>query len=154
MTTPAIEILKRSGCPFVLHTYAPRGKGARRAASALDVDPSRVLKTLVFAADDGSFLLTVIGGDGRVSEKRLARASGHRRVTAAAPRDAERLTGYEVGGISPLAGKRPLPVFLDRAAVGHDRVIVSAGARGTMIELAPRDLASLTGARLADLRPD
>ncbi len=69
----------------------------------------------------------------------------------ARPGDAERATGYVVGGISPLGQKRRLPLWLDRSALCHATVFVSAGRRGLEIELAPRDLLTLTGGQVAEI---
>jgi len=87
-----------------------------------------------------------------VSEKKLAKASGHKRVSPAAPRDAERVTGFQIGGIGPFGLKQPLPVLLDETTAQHDEIVINAGARGTMIRIATVDLLRLTGARIVDIR--
>lgn len=121
-------------------------------AEALNLPEEIVSKTIVFQADDLSFLLALMGGDGAVSEKKLARASGHKEVSPAAPRDAERITGYQIGGIGPFGLKRPLPAFLDEATAQHDEIVINAGARGTMLGLSTADLIRLTDATVADIR--
>jgi len=152
MTTRGIEQLKKAGVPFEVLPYRHDIKGAKPVAEALGLPEEIVIKTIVFQADDGSFLLALMGGDGSVSEKKLARASGHKRVSPATPRDAERITGHQVGGIGPFGLKRPLPVFLDETTVQLDEVVINPGARGTMIRLATKDLIRLTGATVADIR--
>ncbi len=102
--------------PFDVLPYRHEVRGAGPVAQALGLPEEIVIKTIVFQADDRSFLLALMGGDGTVSEKKLARASGHKRVSPASPRDAEWITGYQVGGIGPFGLKQPLPVFLDGAA--------------------------------------
>ena len=87
-----------------------------------------------------------------VSEKKLAKASGHKRVSPAAPRDAERVTGFQIGGIGPFGLKQPLPVLLDETTAQHDEIVINAGARGTMIRLSTADLIRITGARIVDIR--
>lgn len=81
--------------------------------------------------------------------KALAAAVGGKRARMADPRDAERATGYVVGGISPLGQRRRLPTVIDASVSAAATVYVSAGRRGLQIELAPADLVRLTGARLA-----
>lgn len=152
MTTPGLALLADHGVSHEVLTYEHRKKGALYAAQALDLPAETVLKSLVFTADDGGALFALMSGEGRVSEKKLARASGHKRVGPASPRDAERLTGYQVGGISPLGAKNPLPVFLDETSTHQRSLVINAGARGTLVRLSTNDLIALTAARVADLR--
>jgi Cys-tRNA(Pro)/Cys-tRNA(Cys) deacylase len=90
--------------------------------------------------------------DGELDLKRLAAGLGARSASLAEPTEAERVTGYVIGGISPLAGRRPLPVVLDDSATGHATIFVSAGRRGLQVELAPADLARVVNATRAPLR--
>ena len=152
MTTRGIECLKQAGVRFEILPYRHKAKGAKPVAEALGLPEEIVIKTIVFRADDGLFLLALMSGDGSVSEKKLARVSAHKRVSSAAPRDAERITGYQVGGIGPFGLKQPLPVFLDEATAQHDEIVTNAGARGTMVRLATDDLVRLTNAVVADIR--
>jgi len=152
MTTRGIERLKEEGVPFEELTYRPDAEGVRFAAQALGLDARTVIKTLVFQADDRTFLLALMAGDGNVSEKKLARSSGHKKVSPASPRDAERVTGYEIGGIGPFGVRRPLAVVLDRGLTEWSSVAVNAGARGTLVRLATADLVRLTDATVADIR--
>jgi Cys-tRNA(Pro) deacylase len=152
MTTRGIECLKEAGVRFEILPYCHEAKGAKPVAEALGMPEEIVIKSIVFRADDGSFLLALMGGDGTVSEKKLARASGHKRVSPTAPRDAERVTGYQIGGIGPFGLKQPLPVFLDETTAQHDEIVINAGARGTMIRLSTADLIRLTDATVADVR--
>ncbi len=152
MTTPGIELLKHMRIKFDVLTYPHREIGALPAAHALGLSPTMVVKSLVFRSDTGDYLFALIDGAGRVSEKKLARVSGHKRVGAAAPRDAERITGYQVGGISPLGAKRALPVFLDRRTAEAQELVINAGGRGTMVKLKTVDLVRITGAQIGDIR--
>jgi len=152
MTTPGIERLNELGVPHQVLTYDHQEKGARYAAQALGLPLEIVIKSLVFRADDNSFLFALMSGDGSVSEKKLARASHHTRVAPASPHDAERITAYQVGGISPLGAKKALPVFLDEAVATHEEVVINAGARGTMLRLRTADLIAATEATIADIR--
>jgi len=152
MTTRGIEQLKKAGVSFEVLPYRHEVKGAKPVAEALNLAEEIVIKTIVFQADDRSFLLALMGGDGTVSERKLARVSGHKRTSPAAPRDAERITGYQIGGIGPFGLKHPLLVFLDEVTAQHDEIVINAGARGTMTRLSTADLIRLTDATVADIR--
>lgn len=158
--TRAIELLRRERVAHHVRAYElPERSGRERAerpnygtqaAAALGVDPHRVFKTLV-ASVDGRLTLALVPVTGELVLKRLAEALGARSATLADPTQAERATGYVVGGISPLATRRRLPAVLDGSAGEHDTILVSAGRRGLQVELAPADLARLLDARMAPL---
>jgi len=152
--TPATIALARAGVDFELHPY-DHATGApsygREAADALGLDPDRVFKTLV-ARVDGRLTVAVVPVSGALDLKALAAAAGGKRAVLAEPADAERATGYVVGGISPLGSRTRLPVLVDASVLDLDRVWVSAGRRGLQVSLAPRDLLALTGATTAPLR--
>src|SRR5690606_35306743 len=100
---------------------------------------------------DGNYVVAIVPVSERLSTKALARAFGGKKATMADPAAAERLTGYVVGGISPLGQKRRHPTYLDETAQIFPTIFVSAGKRGLQVELAPPDLMALTGAHLASL---
>jgi len=140
-TTPATKALQRLGVKFVLHTYV-YDSGATsigmQAAEALGVEPFRVLKTLM-AEVDGTPVCVVVPSDREVSMKKLASAFGGKAAKMMRPPDAERLTGYHVGGISPFGQKKRVPVAIEAAALGHATVYLNGGQRGLQIELDPND---------------
>jgi Cys-tRNA(Pro)/Cys-tRNA(Cys) deacylase len=158
--TPAIDLVRRAAIDHVVHAYtAPERQGRAReerpdygveAAAALGIDPARVLKTLVVRVDD-RLAMAVVAVDRQLDPRRVGAALGARRAELADPLQAERATGSVVGGISPLAPRRPLPVVVDRAATTATTVLVSAGRRGLQVELAPHDLVRLSGAIVADI---
>jgi Cys-tRNA(Pro)/Cys-tRNA(Cys) deacylase len=154
MSTRGIYVLREAGIEHEVFAYRYRRMGARIAADAVDQPPEIVLKSLVFQADDGSYLFALIGGDATVSTRKLGRVSGHKHVEAAAPRDAERVTGYQVGGISPLGARTTLPVLIDERTSAHPHLILNAGGRGTLVRIATHDLIAVTDAVVADLRAD
>jgi Cys-tRNA(Pro)/Cys-tRNA(Cys) deacylase len=114
------------------------------AAAALGVAPGRICKTLV-AVVDGKPVLAILPVDRTLDPRRLAAALGGRRVDLAEPAVADRATGYVIGGISPIGGRRRLPAVLDNGAMAHATILVSAGRRGLQVELAPADLLALIG---------
>lgn len=123
------------------------------AAEALGVAPERVFKTLL-ARVDGRLVVAVVPVSGNLDLKALAAAAGGKRAEMAEPAEAERSTGYVVGGISPLGQRRALPTIVDSTAADHDEVLVSAGRRGLDVALAPADLVRLTRATLAPIGRD
>jgi Cys-tRNA(Pro)/Cys-tRNA(Cys) deacylase len=143
--TPAVALLDRERVPYVLHEYAhdPNHPSyGLEAAEQLGLDPAQVFKTLV-AEVDGKLHVAVVP-----VERQLDLRSLGKRARMAAPAEAERATGYVVGGISPLGQRKRLPTLVDASALEHDRIHVSAGRRGLEIELDPRDLVRLTSARV------
>jgi Cys-tRNA(Pro)/Cys-tRNA(Cys) deacylase len=161
--TRAIELVRRAGVEHRVHAYDAgerhgRARGARpaygvEAADALGIAPDRIYKTLVASVDD-RLVLAVVPVAGELDLKRLAAAIDGRRAALAEPVEAERATGYVIGGISPLGSKRPLPVVVDAGVSAHPTVFVSAGRRGLQLELGPDDLVRLTRAHLAHLIRD
>jgi Cys-tRNA(Pro)/Cys-tRNA(Cys) deacylase len=152
MATRGIQRLRELGIEHEILTYHYVKMGARIAADAAGLPHEIVLKSLVFRADDGSYLFALIDADGSISTRRLGRATGHKHVEAAAPRDAERVTGYQVGGISPLGSRRVLPVVLDERTASQPSLIINAGARGTLVRLSTAHLIRIVNASIADIR--
>jgi Cys-tRNA(Pro)/Cys-tRNA(Cys) deacylase len=151
--TPALRALAQAGVAHTVRPYEHDPRAASygaEAAEALEVDPARVFKTLL-AEVDGHLVVAIIPVAQRLDLKALARAAGGRRAAMADPADAERATGYVVGGISPFGQKRALPTVLDSSALDHERVLVSAGRRGLDVELSPADLVAMTSATTAAL---
>jgi len=145
--TPATRAARAAGIAFTVHEYEhdPAAPSfAEEAAQALGLDPARVFKTLVVQVAD-ELVVCVVPADARLDLKALGK-----HAQMADPRRAERVTGYVVGGISPLGQRRPLRTVVDESALLHDTVHVSAGRRGLEIELAPDDLVALTS---AEVRP-
>jgi Cys-tRNA(Pro)/Cys-tRNA(Cys) deacylase len=151
--TPATAAVAKAKVEHQIHEYrhdpAAPSYGLE-AAEQLGVDSAAVFKTLV-AEVDGRLAVAVVPVAARLDLKALAAAAGGRKAAMAEAADAERATGYVVGGISPLGHRKPLPVFLDASMQGRPTVMVSAGRRGLELELAPDDLARLSGGTFADI---
>ena len=141
-TTRATQALAKAGVAFTVHTYE-YDPGADRvgiqAAEALGEDPSRVLKTLM-AEVDGKPVCVIVPSDREVSMKKLASAFKGKSANMMKPADAERLTGFVVGGISPFGQKRQVPTAIEEAALAHEAVYMNGGQRGLQVRLAPRDV--------------
>ena len=140
-TTRATKSLEKLGVKFTLHAYDYDPDAASiglQAAESLGVPAGRVLKTLMAEAD-GKPVCAVVPSDCEVSMKKLASAFGAKTAKMMRPTDAERLTGYHVGGISPFGQKKRVPVAIEAAALGHASVFLNGGQRGLQVELAPED---------------
>jgi Cys-tRNA(Pro)/Cys-tRNA(Cys) deacylase len=155
--TPATATLAEQGVPYVLHPYLHDPEASSygmEAAEKLGFDPRQVFKTLL-ADVDGDLVVAVVPVAGQLDLKALAAAVGGKKAVMADPDRAERVTGYVVGGISPIGQKRALPTVLDVTAMEYHSVLVSGGRRGLDIELLPDHLVRVTNARLAPIgRPD
>jgi Cys-tRNA(Pro)/Cys-tRNA(Cys) deacylase len=150
--TRAVDVARQAGVPFRVLEYAQDARATQRAGGrgyaleavdALGVDAARVFKTLVVHVD-GRPGLAVVPSTSEADLKAVADALGGRRAVLAGAADAERATGYVLGGISPLGTRRSLPTVIDATSADHETVLVSAGRRGLEIELAPDDLVRLT----------
>jgi Cys-tRNA(Pro)/Cys-tRNA(Cys) deacylase len=149
--TPATVALERAGVRFTVHHYDHDPAVASfglEAAAALGVPAEQVFKTLLADAD-GATVVGIVPVAGTLDLKALAAAVGAKRAVMADPTVAERLTGYVVGGISPVGQKRRLPTVLDDSAQAFDVVYVSGGRRGLDLGVAPADLLRVLGATSA-----
>ena len=149
--TPAVTTAARAGIDYELHRYDhdPEAPSyGQEAADSLGLPAERVFKTLVVTVDD-RFIVAVVPVATELDLKALAAVVGGRKALLAHPSEAERATGYVVGGISPLGQKRKLPVVVDKTATSWATIFVSGGRRGLEIELAPADLVRLAGAQIA-----
>jgi Cys-tRNA(Pro)/Cys-tRNA(Cys) deacylase len=154
--TPAIKAAIAAGVSVTAHRYRHDPNVSSfglEAAQALALDPVRVFKTLLVVqnGDRRRLAVAVVPVTGQLDLKAMAAACGEKKVEMAEPALAERVTGYVVGGISPLGQKRQLPTVLDESALRYDTVFVSGGRRGLDIEIAPTDLIRLCQASTADI---
>lgn len=151
--TPATVVLRDRGIAFNVHTYDhdPAAESfGMEAAGALGISPDRVFKTLLVESG-GHLAVAIIPVNRLLDLKAMAAVLGHKRCVMAAPPDAERSSGYVVGGISPIGQRRSLPTVLDDSAAAHETVLVSGGRRGLDLELTPADLATATAAKSAPI---
>lgn len=149
--TPATTALEKAGIAFKLHEYDYDPDAASigmQAAEALGVSPARLLKTLMAKA--GNEVVCVLApSDREVNLKKLAAVAGAKDAAMLKPADAERITGYRVGGISPFGQKKRVNVFIEQSAMQNETVILNGGRRGLQIELAPGEIVRLLGAKPA-----
>ncbi|PZQ64599.1 MAG: Cys-tRNA(Pro) deacylase [Phenylobacterium zucineum] len=152
-TTPATIALDRAGVVYALASYDYDPGSDRvglQAAEALGVPPGEVLKTLMVKAD-GKPACVVLASDREVAMKKLAAVLGAKSAEMMKPADAERITGYRVGGVSPFGQKRPVPTVVDADAAALPEAFVNAGQRGLQARLSPADLVRALDARVAPI---
>jgi Cys-tRNA(Pro)/Cys-tRNA(Cys) deacylase len=151
--TPATVALEKAGVAFKLHEYDYDPNAQRigmQAAEALGVSPSRLLKTLM-AKTPAGVVCVLLPSDREVSLKKLAAAAGTKDAAMLPAGEAERFTGYHVGGISAFGQRKRAQAFIETAAMAHETIIVNGGRRGLQIEIAPADLVRVLGATVADV---
>ena len=154
--TPAINLAKKKKVAHTIHQYEhdPRAESyGLEAAQVLGQDPVKVFKTLLFSinGEAKNLAVAIIPVDQKLNLKLAAKAAKAKKADMADPDIAQKTTGYVVGGISPLGQKKALPTFIHISAEQKETMCVSAGKRGLEIELAPKDLATLTRAQFAEL---
>lgn len=152
-TTRATQTLSKAGVQFTTHTYEYDPDAERiglQAAEALGVAPDSVLKTLMTLVD-GKPVCVILPSDQEVAMKKLAAAVGGKSAEMMRPADAERLTGYHVGGISPFGQKKLVPTILEESALRFDLVFINGGQRGLQVRLAPHDALRVLNARASSV---
>ena len=151
--TPALSLLNRVGVEHTVSTYEHDPAATNfgmEAAQALGLDPATVFKTLLALVDDRP-VVAIVPVSGMLDLKALAAARGGKKARMMEVPVAERLTGYVVGGISPLGQRIVSPTVLDASAMEHPAIYVSGGRRGLDIGLAPADLVALISADVANI---
>jgi Cys-tRNA(Pro) deacylase len=140
--TPAVRALRAADVEFepLIYRYVEHG-GTSVSSAELGWPEHAVIKTLVMQRDDKQGIVVLMHGDCEVSVRNLARMIGARTVTPCQPKDAERLTGYQVGGISPFGTKTKMPVYIESTILELPRIAINGGKRGFLISIAPNDVA-------------
>jgi len=138
--TPATNFLDKHGITYAKHTYDYQRKGSDVAAEGLGVGLHDVVKTLIMQRDDGEPMIILQHGDKEVSLKDLARQIGAKNVESCEVKDAQRYTGYLVGGISPFGAKRQMPVYAEETILQLPKFYINGGQRGFIIEMTPAEL--------------
>jgi len=145
--TAAVRVLRERGVAFTHHPYAYEERGGTAvSARELKVDEHAVVKTLVMQNEKGEPLIVLMHGDREVSTKNLARAIGTKNVAPCARDAAERASGYQVGGTSPFATRRAMPVYVESTVLELERICINGGRRGFLVGIAPDVLVSVLGA--------
>jgi Cys-tRNA(Pro) deacylase len=146
--TPATALLKANKVVFTEHPYAYlEHGGARHSAQALGLDPFVVVKTLVMQDQNALPLLVLMHGNRKVSTKNLARQIGAKTVEPCTPQAANRHSGYLVGGTSPFATRKAMPVFIEETILKLPKIAINGGRRGYLIGIDPQVCVQLLKAK-------
>ena len=151
--TPATKLLKANKIDFSIHEYehdANAKSFGLEAAEKLNLRVEEVFKTLL-VTDEKNYFVAILPVHHQLNLKKVAQAVGAKKLKMSDPKDAERLTGYLVGGISPVGQKKRLKTVIDQSAVQLEKLYVSGGKRGLDIGLKPQDLAKVLSATLAEV---
>ena len=153
--TPATALLRSHGIEFSEHPYAYlEHGGAEHSAEVLGLDPFAVVKTLIMQDEKASPLVVLMHGNRKVSTKNLARQIGVKTIEPCKPEIANRHSGYLVGGTSPFATKRKMPVYLEQSILALPRIWINGGKRGYLVGLEPAVCVRLLGATAVDCAID
>lgn len=154
--TRATKALESAAVAFTVHSYTYDPNAERiglQAAEAIGASPDQVLKTLMTLVD-GKPVCVILPSDREVSMKRLAAAAKGKVAAMMAPADAERVTGYVIGGVSPFGQKRRFQTFIEAEAMDHALVYLNGGQRGLQVRMAPADAAKAAQATVAAVVAD
>lgn len=142
--TQAIRVLKQHKVKFVPMPYKYEEKGGTKVSSReLGVDEFQVIKTLVMEDEQGKPLIVLMHGSCEVSLKHLARQLKVKQITPCAADKADRLTGYQTGGISPFGTKQQLPVYVEESILNLEKICINGGKRGLLVEIEPEALVKI-----------
>jgi len=146
--TPATQLLRANGIDFTEHPYEYlEHGGAQHSAEVLGLDPFTVIKTLVMQDQDAKPLIVLMHGNRTVSTKNLARQIGAKSVEPCKPEVANRHSGYLVGGTSPFATRRAMPVYIESTILELPRIVINGGRRGYLVGIDPQVCVRLLGAK-------
>jgi Cys-tRNA(Pro) deacylase len=139
--TTGVRFLRDNKIEFtpLLYPYEPKG-GTAVSARELGVEEHRIIKTLVMETDPRNQFLILMHGDKEVSTKQLARAMGVKSVNPATEQTAQRVTGYQVGGISPFGTRQKLPLYIEASILALPKIIINGGKRGFLVEIDPQQM--------------
>lgn len=139
--TNAIRFLKQHKVRFIPHSYTYEEKGGTKAsARELNIDEYSIIKTLVMEDEQQRPLVILMHGSCEVSVKHLARQLKVKQITPCAREKADRITGYQTGGISPFGTRQSLPVYMETTISNLEKIWINGGKRGLLVEISPQDL--------------
>jgi Cys-tRNA(Pro)/Cys-tRNA(Cys) deacylase len=150
-TTNALRFLRQRGIPHTVREYEHKVKGALYAAEAVGFPVAAMAKTLVVALSDRTYAQCLVPGDVELSLKKLARVAQVKSVRMTHPEEAEKLTGYRVGGISPFGTRKRLPIWIHESLLEYETIGVNGGRRGLIVLLRPGHVRDALEAKTADL---
>ena len=147
----SMRFLDQRKIPYSVREFPESIHSADGVANYFGLSHDRVYKTLVVLPPAGKPMLVLVAGSHELNLKKLANATGHKKIQMASKKEAEQLTGLQTGGISALALlHRNFPVYIDQPALKHDQILVSAGRRGVNLELPVKELIQITNAHVIE----
>lgn len=151
--TNAARLLDNMNLSYKLHPYQldESDLSATHIAQLNHFDVAALFKTLVLRGDKTGVLVACLPGNREVNLKALASASGNKKVEMVPQKEIQALTGYIRGGVSPIGMKKPHPVYVDETALHHEVIMINAGHKGMLMEMAPADLIKAVDARVIAL---
>lgn len=150
--TPATQFLRKQGVEFTTHLYEYKEHGGTATSSrALSVPEHAVVKTLIMQDENARPLVVLMHGDMQVSTKELARQSGRKRIEICPPAVANRHSGYLVGGTSPFATRKAMPVFMEKTVLALSCIYINGGRRGFLIGIAPQEIIRILNPQLVEV---
>lgn len=149
--TPATQWLKKHKIEFSTHTYEYiENGGANHAALELELNPNQVAKTLIMEDEQGKALIIVMHGDKQVSTKNLAREIGVKKIQPCTHETANRNSGYLIGGTTPFATRKTMPVYVESTLMNYDQIYINGGKRGMLLKINPKVLTEKLNAKLVN----
>ncbi len=146
--TPATQWLKQHKIAFEERSYEyEEHGGALQAAAACGIEPHRVVKTLIMEDEHAKPLVILMHGDRDVSTKNLARQIGVKSISPCKPEQAQRNSGYQVGGTSPFGTRKAMPVYVEKTILDFDQIFINGGRRGYQVGIDPCVLVDVLGAK-------
>jgi Cys-tRNA(Pro) deacylase len=150
--TPATRLLKQAKIDYTRHLYNYEERGGTAvSARELRVEEYFVIKTLVMEDEKSNPLIVLMHGDREVSTKALARAINVKTVSPCTAETARKQTGYQVGGTSPFATRKTLPVYMEKTILGLEKIYINGGKRGFLVGLSPQVVIDLLAPTLVDV---
>lgn len=154
--TPAVNLLKKNKINFKILTFEHDKRSSSygmEAVKKLDQNPLKVFKTLIVKdlSSNNNYFTAIVPAEKRLSTKLASKELNIKKADIADADEASRVTGYLVGGISPVGQKKKLKTIIDSSALNFETIIVSAGKRGLELEISPNDLAKITNAKFGEI---
>jgi len=151
MKTRAISFLEKKGVIFEVLNYKHDVKGAKFAANSLEVNIEQMIKSLVIKDNNNCFYFCLMPGHLEISTKKVAKLLNVKSVLMANQQEAEKMTGYFVGGISPFGSKSNLKVIIDSSLKSYDHIYINGGARGVILKIKFSDIKTLNPLIIEDI---
>jgi Cys-tRNA(Pro)/Cys-tRNA(Cys) deacylase len=152
--TPAVLFLEKNKINFKILSFEHEKNSSAfgiEAVEKLDENPLKIFKTLIVKDTKNNYFTAVVPALKKLSLKAFAKGLNLKKTEIASPEEASKITGYIIGGISPLGQKKRLPTIIDSSAKNFNSIIVSAGKRGLEIEISPIELGKILNSKFVDI---